>query len=96
MTSKKQILLAFFIPLFLAIGLLLFYYSFLQPECSYTFIDNGKVICGYENYDVPIASEECALLILGLFLLSLVLPSFVMMQTYQGRRNQLESPSIIE
>ncbi len=46
MTDKKQILLAFVIPFFLAVILFVFGY-FLQPDCSYTFVDNGKVICGY-------------------------------------------------
>ena len=34
MTDKKQILLAFFIPLFLAISLALFGYFFVGSECS--------------------------------------------------------------
>ena len=90
MTDKKQILLAFVIPFFLAVILFVFGY-FLQPDCSYTFVDNGNVICGYENYDVPIASEEYILMIFGLIVLSFILPFFVTWRNHQSRKAKVES-----
>ncbi len=95
MSNKKQMLLAFFIPLFLAIGLTLFGYFFLEPECLATFEYQGKTLCA-EYRNTFIAEEEYKFFIVGLFILSLILPSFVMMRKYQSRRNKLESPSIIE
>ena len=95
MSDKKQILLAFFIPFFLAVGLKLFGQFFLEPECL-GYIDNfGKKVC-VEYHDSFTAEGEYKLLILGLFVLSLIMPSFVMMRTYQSRRNQLKTKSIIE
>jgi hypothetical protein len=94
MTNKKQLLLAFSIPLFLAIGLLLFESFFFESVCT-SFKDREEKVC-LEYHNESFAETGYALLVLGLFILSFILPSFVMMRTYQGRLNKLESPSIIE
>lgn len=98
MNSKKQILFAFFIPLFLAIVLLLLrVYVFYDPYDTWIACPNGGVCYApYEEYSLPKQLEIIELLIVALFVLSFALPSFVMMRTYQGRRNKLESPSIFE
>jgi len=97
MSQTKQILLAFFIPLLLAIGLLfLRIFVFYDSYDSWIACPNGGVCYApYEEYSIPKQLEIIVLLIVGLFILALILPSFVMMRTYQGRRNKLESPSIL-
>ena len=95
MSDKKQILLAFFIPLSLGIGLILIGYFFVGSECSDSAEYEGRRVC-FEYRNASLIEQEYFLLVLGLFILSLVLPSFVTMRTYQGRRNKLESGSIIK
>ena len=95
MSNKKQILLAFFIPLFLAISLTLFGFFFVGSECSDAAEYEGRRVC-FEYRNASLIEQEYFLLVLSLFILSLVLPSFVMLRTYQSRRNKLESGSIIE
>jgi len=95
MTDKKQILLAFFIPLFLAVGLLVLrIYVFFDPNLE--FVSEAKSVSFCEFCNIPLEFGILSLLIFALFTLSLVLPSFVLMQIYQGRRNKLETTSIIE
>ena len=98
MSNKKQILLAFLIPLSLAIGLLfLRIFVFYDPYDFWIACPNGGICYApYEEYSIPEQLEIIGLLIVGLFILAFILPSFVMMRTYQGRRNKLESPSIFE
>ncbi len=95
MSDKKQILLAFFIPLILAIGLL-FLRIFVFYDPSLEFRAKAQSISFCEFCAIPLEYEILNLLIVAIFILALILPSFVMMRTYQGRRNKLESPSIIE
>lgn len=95
MSDKKQILLAFFIPLFLAIILGLFGYFFLEPECLGFIENSGTKVC-VEYHDTFIAEGEYKFLIFGLCILSLIMPSFAMTRVYQSRRNQLKPRSIIE
>lgn len=95
MSNKKQILPAFFIPLFLAIGLLLLrIFVFYDPYESW--FGNDLKFSPYEEYDIPEQLRIFSLFIFLLFVLSFALPFFVMMRTYQGRRNKLGSPSIFE
>ncbi len=95
MIDKKQILLAFFIPLFLAIGLIIARICiFYDPNLVYNHYE--VVFAIREGYGLPLEMEVLGLLIWGMFILSFILPPFVMMRTYQSRRNKLESPSIIE
>ena len=98
MKQTKQILLAFFIPLFLAIGLLIAKIYILQNlrNASFQSIDKARIIGFCESCYVPLEFDIPSLLILALFALSFILPPFVMMRTYQGRRNKLESPTIFE
>jgi hypothetical protein len=95
MKQTKQILLAFLIPLFLAVGLLVArIYIFYGSNIFDT--DAGAVFALYEGYGAPLEAEILGLLIWGMFILSFILPSFVMMRTYQSRKNKLEAASIFE
>ncbi len=98
MSNKKQILLAFFIPLFLAISLLIAKMYILQnlQNASFQSIDKARTIGFCESCYLPLEFDIPSLLILALSALSFILPPFVMMRTYQGRRNKLDSPSIFE
>jgi hypothetical protein len=95
MSDKKQILLAFFIPLFLAVGLIaLRIFVFYDPYDPW--IREETVAPPYDHYEISEQLKIFGLLIVGFFVLSLILPSFVMMRTYQSRRNQFKTRSVIE
>lgn len=100
MSDTKQILLAFFIPLILAVSLALVgHFLFFPSDCSSTIEINPQEVCFGYLFDDPdpfLAQKEYAAVILGLFVLSLTLPSFITMRAYQSRRNQLKTKSIIE
>ncbi|GEM_PF-6488105 len=98
MNNKKQILLAFFIPLFLAAGLLaLRIFVFYDPYDPWIAYSQDRIVAPpYEDYSLPKQLEIIGLLIVGLLILSFILPSYVMMRTYQSRRNQLKIKSITE
>ena len=96
MTNKKQILLAFFIPLFLAIVLLLLADSIFPAKCTTTFIKQGKEVCLEYHEESSFTEMAYGLAVVGLFILSIILPSLKIMRTYQGRQNRLGSPSIFE
>lgn len=95
MSNKKQILQAFFIPLFLAIGFL-FLRVFIFYDLSIFYKSPEAAFAIRDGYGAPIEMEVLGLLIWGMFILSLILPPFVMMRTFQNRRNKIESTSIIE
>lgn len=89
MNNKSQFLLAFLIPLFLATSLALFAYFFLIPKCVSTFEYQKNRVC--DNYhDIFFASEEYALITLGLFILSFILPFFVIWRKSQFRNAKYE------
>ncbi|HEY8559836.1 MAG TPA: hypothetical protein VIL74_05490 [Pyrinomonadaceae bacterium] len=95
MSQTKQILLAFLIPLVLAIGLLfLRFLVFYDPYDPW--IRPANVAPPHEEYVLPEQLEIIGLLIVGSLILSFVLPPFVMMRMYQSRKFQLKSKSITE
>ena len=95
MNQNKQIFLAFVIPLLLAIGFLfLRVFSFYDLSIFYKSPEAAFAI--RDGYGAPIEMEFLGLLIWALFILSFILPSFVLMRTYQSRRNQLKTKSITE
>ena len=95
MSNKKQILLAFFIPLFLAIVLSATrIYIFYDLNIIYTYPEVAFAI--HDKVGSPMELEILGLLVWGMILLSFVLPSFVMMRTYQSRKNKLNSALHIE
>ncbi|MBS1794756.1 MAG: hypothetical protein JSS81_12930 [Acidobacteria bacterium] len=98
MGIRKQILLAFFIPLLLAAGLLLLrIYVFYDPYDPWIACPNGGVcFAPYEEYEIPKQLQIIELFILFMLVLSLIMPAFVMMRTYQNRRTKLKSPQIFE
>jgi hypothetical protein len=96
MSNKKQILHAFFIPFFLAVGLLVLRIFVFYDQCDPWLSNKGIFQCGLSDYEIPLQLRIIQLSIPGLFVLSFILPSFVMMRMYQNRRNKLESGSIIE
>jgi hypothetical protein len=95
MNNKKQILIAFFVPFILAVCLLflrVFVYCNPDFECT----GDRQSISFVEYYNTPLLFDALILFSIAMFALSLILPPFVMMRTYQSRRNKLESPSIFE
>ena len=96
MKQAKQILLAFFIPLSLAVSLIIARLCIFYDLNRIEYITYEAVFAIREGYGLPLEIEILGLFIWAMFILSLILPSFVMMRTYQGRRNKLESPSIFE
>jgi hypothetical protein len=95
MKLTKQILLAFFIPMSLAIGLIMLEKYFFPPVCSSSFVNQGKTFC-LEYHDESLVETGYGLLIIGLIIFSFVLPFLVKMRTYQSGLKKLEAPSIIE
>lgn len=89
MTDKRQILLAFLIPLSLAISLALFGHFFIETICTSTFKYQGKEIC-LEYHEESLAETGYALLILGLFILSFILPFFLIWRNKQTGENKVE------
>jgi hypothetical protein len=92
----KQILLAFFIPLSLAVSLIIARLCIFYDLNRIEYITYEAIFAIREGYGLPLEMEIPGLFIWAMFILSLTLPSFVLMRTYQGRRNKLESASIIE
>jgi len=95
MSNTKQILIAFLIPLLLAISWAILGFLVFPSRCSSTIEVHGKEVC-FEYHEKFLGDEEFALMFLGLIVLSFILPPFVIMRTYQSRRNQLKTKSIIE
>jgi len=90
MKQTKQILLAFGIPFFLTVALAFLGDYVFPAVCTSSAVIEGREIC-FEYHDESLLETGYGLLILGLFILALVLPSFVTMRAYQNRRNKLES-----
>jgi hypothetical protein len=95
MNQPKQILLAFLIPFSLVVILVLLEDFFFPPVCTSWGEIQGEKIC-FEFHDESLIETGYGLLIIGLFMLSLILPPLITLRSYQGRRNQLKSSSIIE
>ena len=89
MNDKKQLLLAFFMPLFRATGSVLFKDFFFETVCTSKFNYQGKEIC-LEYHEESLVETGYALLTLGLFVLSFILPFFVMWREKQARENKVE------
>ena len=94
MIGKKQILLAFIIPLILAVLLVLIEdFVLIDPDLVDT---NGIAYSPYEEYTSPLYLRIAVLTIGGLIVLSLILPFLLLLRTYQNRKNKSKLTSIIE
>jgi hypothetical protein len=97
MSNKKQILIAFFIPFFLAVGLIVLrIFVIYDPYDPWRCPSGSLCAPPYEEYSIPKQLEILGLLIVGLLILALILPSFVMMRTYQSQKDKLQSSLNIE
>jgi hypothetical protein len=92
MKQTKQILLAFLIPFLPAVGLALLRDYFFRIGCFPSDEFPGRTVC-----DTPSTSFAIyALLIIGLFILSLLLPPVISWWALNNKRKQLKQKPIIE
>ena len=90
MNDKIHLLLAFFMPLFLATGLVLFKDFLFETVCTSKFNYQGKEIC-LEYHEESFVETGYVLLTLGLFILSFILPFFVIWREKQAKENKVEA-----
>jgi len=97
MSDKKQILLAFLIPLSMGICLLVLrVYVFYDSSDPWIYCPNDAVCFPQYEPETPKQLQIIGLFVGALLILSLVLPSFVLMRTNQNQRNKSELKLNIE